>query len=355
MNYFFKDPENIEPSNRDHIDCTMGEVVLPSGSMSFAYELEITERLVKYSSPWGDQELRQMFLTHVGACELTESNVFVTMGGKEALWFAFQLFVKPGDTVLLPIPYWPPYMHWVNLLGGKAIFYEVKGPNHTSQLLDSICNKQPDVVVLNSPHNPTGISIEKSVTVELVNLIENSATRIIVDQVYAGIDSQDYFLTSLLLMMSDWQRVCVVDSVSKRFAAAGLRVGFLISSQENISKALKFRALSSSCLPPITQCLAKHLLGNQSGLERLHQVRDFVGESRHSLVDALINAGAEVISSGTLYVWLRGTMHSIKLRENILIGEPGDRYGLPGHFRLCATGNPRLQTVLHAHRSSSES
>ena len=120
------------------------------------------EGFVHYTSNYGTVDLRkaiQQKLQEDNNLHVDVDEIIVTLGASEAVFIAMLGLLDPGDEVLIPDPAWPHYAACVELVGGKSVPYAMKEELHFSMdpsELESLITDRTKMLVINSPHNPTG-------------------------------------------------------------------------------------------------------------------------------------------------------------------------------------------------------
>jgi len=160
-----------------------------------------------------------------------DREITVTCGASEALFVAIQTVVRPGDEVILFDPAYDCYEPAVDLAGGRAIHLPLCAPDYRidwQQLKDSISPKTR-LIVINSPHNPTGSALEPDDLDRLAEVVADSQTFLIGDEVYEHIvfDGADH--QSLLRHEALRQRSFVISSFGKTYHTTGWKVGYCIA------------------------------------------------------------------------------------------------------------------------------
>ena len=93
------------------------------------------------------------------------ANVIVTPGAKPIMFYAIMALIEPGDEVIYPNPGFPIYESMINFLGGVAVplqLSEIRNFHINVEELESKISSKTRLIILNSPHNPTGGALSKS-------------------------------------------------------------------------------------------------------------------------------------------------------------------------------------------------
>lgn len=160
-----------------------------------------------------------------------DSEITITSGATEALFVAIQTVVRPGDEVILFDPAYDSYEPAVELAGGKTIHLPLSAPDFRidwQQLKDAITAKTR-LIVINSPHNPTGSAMSPEDLDQLADIIADSKTYLIGDEVYEHIIFDRAEHQSLLRRDELRQRSFVISSFGKTYHTTGWKIGYCIA------------------------------------------------------------------------------------------------------------------------------
>ena len=161
--------------------------------------------------------------------------ILVTPGASGALQLVFQAVLEPGDRVLLCDPSYPCYRQVLRLLNVEPVAVPV-GPQTSYQLTIDVAAEAwvPGVraVVVASPSNPTGSSLDPAVMAGLHELCRERGAAFIVDEIYQGLTYEAPDRTALALGSED---LYVINSFSKYFGMTGWRLGWLVGPADAVS------------------------------------------------------------------------------------------------------------------------
>ena len=194
---------------------------------------------------------------------LSERDVAVTVGGSEALLFAFTALCDPGDEILVPEPYYTNYNGFATVAGATI------RPVRTSladgfalpsdELLDAHVGPRTRAVVFSNPSNPTGAVYGKEELARLLAWAAKHDLFVIADEVYRRIWF-DAPPTSALSFDEHKERVVVIDSLSKTYSACGLRLGFLISRNPSLMEKVERLGQARLGAQPLAQAVGEAAL-----------------------------------------------------------------------------------------------
>jgi histidinol-phosphate aminotransferase len=284
--------------------------------------------------------LRDDLATYLGH-DLTRDNIWAANGSNEVLQQVLQAFGGPGRSLLGYAPTYSMYSILASgtdtgwIAGGRDADYElspataVRWVNETS----------PDIVFLCSPNNPTGTPL----SLETIAAVYDATNGIVVvDEAYAEFAPAG--TESALSLLAGRPRLLVSRTMSKAFAFAGVRVGYL-AADPAVTDALRLVRLPYH-LSALTQAAAVAALGHTD--EMLAMVDD-IRVQRDRIVTELGALGFSPLRSGSNFVLFGGVAepHAVfeaLLAEGILIRDTG----IPGHLRVSAGTEAETTAFLRA-------
>jgi methionine aminotransferase len=156
------------------------------------------------------------------------TEITVTSGATEALYAALTAFVHPGDEVLLFQPAYDLYVPVVQLSGGTPTFVTLRPPNYEIDwdAARRAVTPRTRAIVLNSPHNPTGMILTADDMRELEQLLERTDAVVIADEAYEHIVFDGAQHESMSRYPAIAERAVVIGSFAKTFTTTGWKVGW---------------------------------------------------------------------------------------------------------------------------------
>ena len=192
-----------------------------------------------------------------------ESEITVTSGATESLFAAISAVVQPGDEVILFEPAFDVYLPAITLSGGVPVFLKLKFPEYQidwNEVQRSITSKTR-LIVLNSPHNPTGTILTKEDLAALTKILENASTLILSDEVYEHIIFDDLQHESVSRHPELAQRSLVVSSFGKTYHTTGWKVGYCLAPKTLSTEFRKVHQfLTFATNTPIQHAYAEFML-----------------------------------------------------------------------------------------------
>lgn len=259
----------------------------------------------RYGPPEGLFELRDAIATSLRTFGVTAAanQVVVTPGAKPALAFAILSLVRPGDEVLVPDPGFSIYASLVRFAGGTPVFYPVApdGEPLPDDLTLARLTPKTRVVIVNSPHNPTGTVATRQGLERLAEAALRHDLAIISDEVYSRLVYDPTEETplpfeaipavrapSLASIPEVADRTVVIDSFSKTYAMTGFRLGYGLFPHWLVQAATLLAVSVHSCVPAFVQRAGQAALGEPESFVRnrraeLRRRRDAALGALHSI------------------------------------------------------------------------
>ena len=163
-----------------------------------------------------------------------ESEITITAGGTQGLYTAIAAMISENDEVILFSPAYDSYAPAVELAGGKTIHYNMEAPDFAInwKQVQKLITQRTRMIVINSPHNPTGTTLTEKDMKELEKLTKDSDIIILSDEVYEHIIFDGLTHQSVLSYPALAERSMVIGSFGKTYHATGWKVGYCIAPRE---------------------------------------------------------------------------------------------------------------------------
>jgi methionine aminotransferase len=174
------------------------------------------------------EQLARAFRAATGASYDPATEITITAGATEALYAAITALVHPGDEVLLVEPCYDSYVPAVRLAGGVPRFVALRFPHYQLDWdeVRRAMTARTRLVVLNSPHNPTGAVLDADDLAELSAVLEGSNAYVLSDEVYEHLVFDGRRHQSVASHPALVSRAVVVGSFGKSFHTTGWKVGW---------------------------------------------------------------------------------------------------------------------------------
>ncbi len=330
----------------------------PSPIVAAAQEACADPRNHRYTPAGGLPELKSAIVEKTkrdSGYVITENQVLVTNGGKQAVYEAFATLLDPGDEVIVPAPYWTTYPEAVALAGGvtKAV---ATGPDAgylpSVEQLDAARTPATKVLLWCSPSNPTGAVAPRELTEAVGRWAVANGIWVVTDEIYEHLVYDGVEAVSMPVAVPELGNTCVVlNGVAKTYAMTGWRVGWMAAPPDVVKAATNLQSHLSSNVANVSQRAAIAALSGP--LDAVHEMRAAFDRRRRTIVGLLSEIpGVQCPTpQGAFYVYpavrgllgkqIRGrTMTSsldlaaavLELAEVAIV--PGEAFGTPGFVRL---------------------
>jgi len=204
-------------------------------------------KVIEYSHSAGMLSLRERLTDYYKTVDIdiNPDQIIVGTGASEALLFAFQSIMDPDDEVIIPEPFYANYNGFATNAGIKItpIMSDIETgfALPPMEAFEKAITKQTKAILICNPNNPTGYLYSKEEMKTLRNLVKKYNLYLIADEVYREFTYDGKAHYSAMYLDGIDENVILIDSVSKRYSACGVRIGWLVSrNKEVIATALKF-------------------------------------------------------------------------------------------------------------------
>lgn len=163
-----------------------------------------------------------------------DQEITITSGATEAINAAITAVVEPGDEVIIFDPAYDCYTPTIELCQGIPVHISLEAPDYQIdfELLKSKITAKTKMVMINSPHNPTGTILKKEAIEKLDALLKNTNIFLLSDEVYEHLIYDGETHESILKYPNLYERSFVVFSFGKVFHATGWKMGYCIAPKE---------------------------------------------------------------------------------------------------------------------------
>jgi methionine transaminase len=187
----------------------------------------------QYAPMAGVMQLREELAARIerqyGARYDPATEITITAGATEAIFSSITALVHPGDEVLLFEPCYDSYVPAVQLAGGVPVFTTLRYPDYRIDW-DDVRSKLGDrtrLVVMNSPHNPTGTMSTPDDVRQLAGLLDGTGVMVVSDEVYEHLTFDGRRHVSLASIPELARRAAVISSFGKSFHTTGWKIGYV--------------------------------------------------------------------------------------------------------------------------------
>lgn len=262
-----------------------------------------------YTSNSGLKELRMEIAAYLQRTQGMEyhylSQIFVTVGGSEAIDLAMRAMINPGDEVLIPQPSYVSYEPCVVMADGKPVVIELKEENQfrlTPEELEAAITPKTKILVMPFPNNPTGAIMEREDLEKLVPIIEKHDLFVVSDEIYGELTYGGKKHVSIAALPGMQERTILINGFSKAYAMTGWRLGYACGPKEVIRQMVKIHQYCIMCAPTTSQYAAVEALRN--GDEDVRRMRESYDERRRFVLFTLKEMGLPCFEpEGAFYVF----------------------------------------------------
>lgn len=213
-----------------------------------------------------------------------ENEVTVTAGATQALFTAIAAFIREEDEVIVFEPAYDSYSPAVRLNGGVVKYSQLRLPDYhiNWQEVARMITHRTKMIIINTPHNPSGSVLSKEDMLDLQRITKNSDIIILSDEVYEHIIFDEKKHESVCAYPELAERSLVVGSFGKTFHATGWKIGFVMAPEnlmKEFRKAHQFNVFAVNT--PIQHALSEYMTNRENYLhlgEFYQQKRDFFTE-----------------------------------------------------------------------------
>lgn len=228
-----------------HLNIGQPDLPTPSVFMDTVRNAKIDS--VEYSHSGGMPELVKKFAEYYQrlGIPVQKENLLVTTGGSEALSFAFMSCLDPGDEVIVPEPFYANYNGFAIASGVKVVPITTRIEDNFDlpeiEAFEALITPRTKAILICNPSNPTGKLYQAVGLEKLRDVVKKHDLYLIVDEVYREFTYEGNKHYSALSLKGIEQNVIVIDSISKRYAACGARIGMIVSFNKDVmTAAMKF-------------------------------------------------------------------------------------------------------------------
>lgn len=300
----------------------------------------LRDGLTKYTPSPGIPELRAAVAESMAwrGVDAAAEQVVVTSGSKLALFHTLLALLQPGDEVLYPDPGYPAYESVSAFSGAQPVSYTVDGrrPDGVDVAeIESKLSSRTRLLILNSPHNPTGTAIGAGALAELAELARRHRLTVVSDEIYGRLTFGAPAPGSIAALPGMAGRTVVVDGFSKAYAMTGWRLGYAVLPRSLAPAVVRLVNNSTACAPAFVQIAGVAALrGPQACVTEM--VTALRGR-RDAIVRALDQIDGVIcpVPGGAFYVFpdVRRALHRLDMTVDALAALLLDRYDvacLPG-------------------------
>src|SRR3989440_1838068 len=228
-----------------------------------------------YGPSAGLPELRHAIAEEVGrsrGVKISDDEVVVVPGGKPIIFFVILALADAGDEVIYPNPGFPIYESMIRYVGAHAVPIRLREEKDFGFDIDELAGLITDrtrLIILNSPHNPTGGVLQKQDIRDIAEAIGERNIMVLSDEIYSRLifDGEHY---SMMSVPGFKERTILLDGFSKTYAMTGWRMGYGVMRPDLAAHIARLMVNSNSCTASFTQVAGVEALrGPQDSVDKM--------------------------------------------------------------------------------------
>ena len=230
----------------------------------------------------------------------SETEITVTPGGTYAIFSAFSTIIQPGDEVIIFEPAYDSYIPNITFNGGVVVSIALTYPNYSIpwDTLKAAITKKTKAILMNTPHNPTGMVMTKEDILQLQEIVVTNNLYLISDEVYEHLIYDDKKHESVMKYPELFARSFVCFSLGKTYHCTGWKLGYCVAPENLMKEYRKIHQFNAfSCDTPKQLGTAKHMLDKEAYLS----LGKFYQAKRDYLRKLLANTPLKYIPSSGSY------------------------------------------------------
>ncbi len=247
--------------------------------------------ILEYSPSQGFLSYRRKLVDYYNRynIHLTPDDIIVTTGGSEAVFFAFMSCLNPGDEIIVPEPAYANYMAFAISAGARIRTVSTTIEEGFSlpkvEKFEELINDRTRAILICNPNNPTGYLYTRREMNQIRDLVKKHDLYLFSDEVYREFIYTGSPYISACHLEGIEQNVILIDSVSKRYSECGIRIGALITKNEEVRSAVMKFCQARLSPPLLGQLVAEASIDTSA--DYLREMYDEYVERRNCLIDGL--------------------------------------------------------------------
>ncbi len=261
-----------------------------------------------YTSNAGLKELKEEIAIYqarrFGLDYNPQGEIYVTVGGSEAIDGALRAMLDDGDEVIIPQPSYVSYEPCVVLADGVPVITELKEEDEfklKKEQLEKVVTDKTKILILPFPNNPTGAIMTEQDLRGIAEVVLEHDLFVISDEIYSELTYGNRHV-SIASFPGMKERTIVINGFSKSYAMTGWRLGYACGPKVILDQMLKIHQFAIMCAPTTSQYAAVEALRN--GDDGVEHMRNEYDRRRKFLIKALRDMGMECFEPfGAFYVF----------------------------------------------------
>lgn len=269
----------------------IGQPDLPTPQKALDVLKNVDRTTLEYSPSQGYRSLRQTLTGYYERYQikLKADDIIITSGGSEAVLFAFMSCLNPGDEIIVPEPAYANYMSFAVSAGAviRAVTTTIEEGFCLPKVekFEALINERTKAILICNPNNPTGYLYTQNEMNQIRDLVKKYNLYLFSDEVYREFIYTGSPYISAMHLEGIEQNVVLIDSVSKRYSECGIRIGALITKNEEVRKTVMKFCQARLSPPLLGQLVAEASIEGTEQYSR--EVYDEYVERRKCLIDGV--------------------------------------------------------------------
>jgi len=319
---------------------TIRELLEICGKDPVAYMTELAETRLTYSHIFGSPDLLEGIASLYKTAK--PEQIIPTHGAVGANHLAISTIISPGDNMVSVMPTYQQHYSIPEAIGAEVRILNLNLDNHflpDIEKLKSLVDENTKMITINSPNNPSGSLIPLKQMEEIAEVARSVGAYVLCDEVYRGISEDGSYMPSIVDV---YEKGVSVGSMSKIFSMAGVRLGWLVTRDEElIEKCKERRDYDTISCGVIDDKLASLALANK---DKIYARNSEILLKNRQILDDWVNETPEVYyqkpeGGTTALVYYKKDMPSYELCVKLLESKgvlftPGECFEMEGGVRI---------------------
>ena len=267
----------------------IGQPDLPSPEEGLEALKHVTRKVLEYSPSDGFRSLREKLVAYYDQYQIKVSadDIIITTGGSEAVLFAFLACLNPGDEIIVPEPAYANYMAFAISAGAviKPIVSTIDDGFALPPIDDLEKLPRTKGILICNPNNPTGYLYTRKEMNRIRDLVAKYNLFLFSDEVYREFIYTGSPYISACHLEGIENNVVLIDSVSKRYSECGIRIGALITKNEELRQAV-MKFCQARLSPPLLGQIVAEASIDAPRSYSMRTYEEYI-ERRNCLIDGL--------------------------------------------------------------------
>lgn len=269
----------------------IGQPDLPTPQVAIDAIRNIDRSILEYSPSQGIRSYREKLVEYYDTygIKVSADDIIITSGGSEAVLFAFMTCLNPGDEIIIPEPSYANYMAFAESAGAvvRSIATTIEEGFCLPKVeeFEKLINEKTKAILICNPNNPTGYLYTRKEMNQIRDLVKKYNLYLFSDEVYREFIYTGTPYISACHLKGIEQNVILIDSVSKRYSECGIRVGALITKNEEVRKTV-MKFCQARLSPPLIGQIAAEASLDAPRSYAMDVYEEYV-ERRKCLIDGL--------------------------------------------------------------------